>query len=88
MGYLDAFGNYFTPILLGAPEVVYPRINNIYIVILPFSYILIILSVTGEFNNGTSWTCALAIYLDMSPSQLEQLRLLDRIDISDARRNG
>ena len=33
------FGNYFMPIFLGAPDVVYPRINNISIVILPLSYI-------------------------------------------------
>merc|ERR1711862_369220 len=50
------FGNYFMPIFLGAPEVVYPRINNISILILPLSYILVILSVTGEFSNGTGWT--------------------------------
>merc|ERR1712074_179302 len=43
-------------IFLGAPEVVYPRINNISILILPLSYISIILSVTGEFSNGTGWT--------------------------------
>jgi len=55
-GLFGGFGNYFMPIFLGAPEVVYPRINNISILILPLSYILIILSVTGEFNNGTGWT--------------------------------
>ena len=49
-------GNYFMPIFLGAPEVVYPRVNNISILILPLSYTLIILSVTGEFSNGTGWT--------------------------------
>nr|CCE53570.1 cytochrome oxidase subunit I [Hematodinium sp.] len=55
-GLFGGFGNYFMPIFLGAPEVVYPRVNNISILILPLSYILIILSVTGEFNNGTGWT--------------------------------
>merc|ERR1712114_164675 len=48
-GLFGGFGNYFMPIFLGAPEVVYPRINNI-------SIIILILSVTGEFNNGTGWT--------------------------------
>ena len=55
-GLFGGFGNYFMPIFLGAPEVVYPRVNNISINILPLSYILIILSVTGEFSNGTGWT--------------------------------
>ena len=48
-GLFGGFGNYLMPIFLGAPEVVYPRVNNISILILPLSYILIILSVTGEF---------------------------------------
>ena len=55
-GLFGGFGNYIMPVFLGAPEVVYPRINNISILILPLSYILIILSVTGEFSNGTGWT--------------------------------
>ena len=55
-GLFGGFGNYFIPVFLGAPEVVYPRINNISILILPLSYILIILSVTGEFSNGTQGT--------------------------------
>ena len=29
-GLFGGFGNYFMPIFLGAPEVVYPRVNNIY----------------------------------------------------------
>ena len=57
-GLFGGFGNYFIPVFLGAPEVVYPRINNISILILPLSYILIILSVTGELasGQGTGWT--------------------------------
>jgi cytochrome c oxidase subunit 1 len=55
-GLFGGFGNYFIPVFLGAPEVVYPRINNISILILPLSYISVILSVTGEFSNGTGWT--------------------------------
>jgi len=50
------FGNYIMPIFFGAPEVIYPRVNNISILILLLSYALIILSVTGEFSNGTGWT--------------------------------
>ena len=55
-GLFGGFGNYFMPVFLGAPEVVYPRINNISILILPLSYFIIILCVAGEFSNGTGWT--------------------------------
>jgi len=41
-GLFGGFGNYFIPVFLGAPEVVYPRINNISILILPLSYISVI----------------------------------------------
>ena len=55
-GLFGGFGNYIMPIFLGAPEVIYPRVNNISILILLLSYALIILSITGEFSNGTGWT--------------------------------
>ena len=45
-GLFGGFGNYFMPIFLGAPEVVYPRVNNISILILLLSYALIIISIT------------------------------------------
>ena len=55
-GLFGGFGNYFMPIFLGAPEVLYPRINNISILILPLSYTLVVFCVAGEFSNGTGWT--------------------------------
>ena len=55
-GLFGGFGNYIMPVFLGAPEVVYPRINNISILILPLSYFITILCVAGEFSNGTGWT--------------------------------
>merc|ERR1711913_215841 len=50
------FGNYFVPIFLGSAEVVYPRVNNLSILILPVSYLLVILSLCTEFGGGTGWT--------------------------------
>jgi cytochrome c oxidase subunit 1 len=55
-GLFGGFGNYIMPVFLGAPEVVYPRINNISILMLPLSYFMTILCVAGEFSNGTGWT--------------------------------
>merc|ERR1711976_549344 len=50
------FGNYFVPIFQGSPEVVYPRVNNISILILFVSYLFFILSLISEFGGGTGWT--------------------------------
>merc|ERR1711918_287823 len=36
--------------------VVYPRVNNLSILILPVSYLLVILSLCTEFGGGTGWT--------------------------------
>ena len=55
-GLFGGFGNYFVPIFLGSAEVVYPRVNNLSIFILPISYLLVILSLCTEFGGGTGWT--------------------------------
>merc|ERR1712032_620023 len=39
------FGNYFAPIFQGSPEVVYPRVNNLSILILILSYLFFFLRV-------------------------------------------
>merc|ERR1712022_99092 len=50
------FGNYFLPLFIGSPEVVYPRVNNLSILIIPISYILVIFSILTEFGGGGGWT--------------------------------
>ena len=50
------FGNYLLPVLLGAPEVAYPRVNNFSIIVLFLSYLLVIVSLVSEFGGGTGWT--------------------------------
>ena len=46
------FGNYFSLLLIGAPEIAYPRINNISLLIIPISFIVAAYSVLGEFVGG------------------------------------
>merc|ERR1739838_681294 len=41
-GLFGGFGNYFVPIFLGSPEVVYPRVNNFSILVLFLSYLFLI----------------------------------------------
>jgi len=52
-GLFGGFGNYFLPIFQGSPEVVYPRVNNLSILILSLSYLFLILSLISEFGGGT-----------------------------------
>jgi len=55
-GLFGSFGNILIPLYLGAPEVTYPRINNISVLIVPLSYSLILLTMNSEFASGVGWT--------------------------------
>ncbi|KFL27660.1 cytochrome c oxidase subunit I [Paradevosia shaoguanensis] len=55
------FGNYFAPLMIGAPDTAFPRVNNIAFWLLPFAFLLLILSLffegpAGMFGAGTGWT--------------------------------
>merc|ERR1712117_514183 len=70
------FGNYFAPIFQGSPEVVYPRANNLSILILFLSYLFFILSLISEFGGGTGWTFYPPLstsFLSLSPSSTANL---------------
>jgi cytochrome c oxidase subunit 1 len=53
---IGSYGNYLVPIYLGASEVIYPRINNMSIVIIPSSYLIIMNSILCEYGSGIGWT--------------------------------
>merc|ERR1719502_1846884 len=55
-GLFGGFGNYLLVIFQGSPEVVYPRVNNLSILILFLSYLFVVLSFVSEFGSGTGWT--------------------------------
>ena len=67
------FGNYFTPIFQGSPEIIFPRINNFSILLLALSYLLVILSVITEYGAGTGWTLYPPLstsFMSLSPSSI------------------
>jgi cytochrome c oxidase subunit 1 len=53
---IGSYGNYLLPIYLGASEVIYPRINNMSVLIIPSSYTIIMLSMICEYGSGIGWT--------------------------------
>ena len=59
------FGNYFVPILIGAPDMSFPRLNNFSFWLAPISIALAVLSTVSEQGPGTGWT----IYPPLSTTQ-------------------
>jgi len=53
---IGGFGNWLVPIIVNAPDIAFPRINNIRFWLLPPSLSLLILSSFTDLGGGTGWT--------------------------------
>jgi cytochrome c oxidase subunit 1 len=53
---IGGFGNMFVPLMIGAPDIAFPRLNNISFWLLPPSLFLLVASSFVEQGAGTGWT--------------------------------
>jgi heme/copper-type cytochrome/quinol oxidase subunit 1 len=53
---MGGFGNYFVPIQVGAPDIIFPRTNILRLSLLPIGELFLLCGIASGGGAGTSWT--------------------------------
>jgi cytochrome c oxidase subunit 1 len=53
---IGGFGNWLIPLIIGAPDIAFPRMNNLRFWLLPPSFVIILTRRLTEQGAGTGWT--------------------------------
>jgi len=53
---IGGFGNWLVPLLIGAPDIAFPRLNNLSFWLLPPALLLLLFSSVLDSGVGTGWT--------------------------------
>jgi len=54
--FIGGFGNWLLPLLIGAADMAFPRLNNLSFWLMPPSFIFLLSSAFIEMGAGTGWT--------------------------------
>jgi cytochrome c oxidase subunit 1 len=50
---IGGFGNYFLPIIIGRPDLIFPRLNLFRFTLLPIGILFLLVSLQSEGGRGT-----------------------------------